>query len=319
MSTALIFGVASQDGSYLAEFLLSKKYKVVGTTRPQGDDLTNISSLPDLVTETADLLQPDSLETLIQKYHPEEVYSLAAMTVPSESWDKAALVGQVTGIAPVHIMEAIRKHSPKSRFFQATSREIFGSVSMDSADEKTSIHPENPYAAAKAYAHHMVKIYRGNGLFACSGILFNHESPRRPLTFVTRKITSGVAAIKKGTADKLVLGDLSSSRDRGFAGDYVEAMWLMLQGKVPNDYIVATNALHSVQEICEIAFSSVDLKWEDYVVSDPNLISALDTQGLKGDYSLIRKDLGWQPKTDFKNLIAMMVESDLQGFSSTTP
>lgn len=312
MSTALIFGVASQDGSYLAEFLLSKKYNVIGTTRPQGDDLTNIASLSGLVTEKADLLQPESLEKLIQKYKPEEVYSLAAMTVPAESWDKAALVGQVTGIAPVHIMGAIRKYSPRARFFQATSREIFGSVSQDSADENTLIHPENPYAAAKAYAHHMVKIYRDNNLFACSGILFNHESPRRPQSFVTRKITSGVAAIKKGTADKLVLGDLSSSRDRGFAGDYVEAMWLMLQNQKPKDYIIATNSLHSVQDICEIAFSAVGLKWQDYVASDPGLINSRDTSGLKGDYSLIQKELGWQPKTDFKDLIEMMVQSDLK-------
>jgi GDPmannose 4,6-dehydratase len=317
MSTALIFGIASQDGSYLAEFLQAKKYQVVGTVRSHGDDLANISSLSGLVTEKADLLQPDSLEKLIQKYQPEEVYNLAAMTVPGESWDKAALVGQVTGIAPVYIMEAIRKHSPKARFFQATSREIFGEIELDSANENTPVHPENPYAAAKAYAHHMVKIYRGNNIFACSGILFNHESPRRPLSFVTRKITSAVAAIKKGTRDKLSLGDLSSSRDRGFAGDYVEAMWLMLQHDTPKDYIIATNSLHSVRDICEIAFSSVDLKWEDYVISDPKLIRARDTRGLKGDYSLIQKELDWQPKTDFDSIIKSMVVSDLQTLSVT--
>jgi GDPmannose 4,6-dehydratase len=304
MPTALIIGAASQDGSYLSELLLSKEYQVIGTIRQQGDDLSFLAR--DIILEHADLSEYSSLEILVKKYHPDEIYNLASMSVPSESWEKAALVGQITGIAPVYILEAIRRYSPKSKFFQAGSREI--------------LQPENPYAAAKLYAHTMVKIYRESlGLFAVSGILYNHESPRRPTAFVTRKITAAAASIKNHvrsdvlTSDgKLELWDLASPRDRGFAGDFVKAFWLMLRNEKPKDYQIATGEIHTIQDVCVAAFDAVGLNWRDYVV-----VKASDTptnSSLPGDYSQIKKDLGWQPETSFKELIEMMVSSDLKTF-----
>jgi GDPmannose 4,6-dehydratase len=308
MSTALIIGVASQDGSYLSEFLLSKKYSVIGTTRKNGDDLENITAFANQITlDSADYLDPSSIENLFKKYQPDEVYNLAAFSLPAASWEKAYLTGQITGLGPVLALEAIRKYSPKSKFFQASSREIFGTVSKGIANESTPVNPENPYAAAKAYAHHMVKIYRdSNHLFAVSGILFNHESPRRPTQFVTKKITQ--AAAKKET---LHLWDLKSPRDRGYAKEYVEAMWLMLQNKTPKDYIIASNSLHTVADICEIAYSHVGLNYKDYVQLDPSPVPA-STDSVRGDYSAIKKDLGWSPKTSFEDLIKLIVNSDLK-------
>ncbi len=308
MSTALIVGVASQDGSYLAEFLLAKNYTVIGTTRAAGDDLTYLSPLASRLTlATADLADPPGLADLVRKYHPDEIYNLAAMSVPIASWDKAYLTGQITGLGPVALLEAVRHHSPQSRFFQATSREIFGPVASHIATEQTPIHPENPYAAAKAYAHFMTRIYRQyNHLFAVSGLLFNHESPRRPLSFVTRKITRAAAS-----KQRVHLWDLDSPRDRGFAKEYVEAMWLMLQNKQPKDYVIATGDTHTIAEICNIAYSRVGLNYKDYVVLDPPPVP-VSADSVRGDNSAIRNDLGWFPKTGFKQLIELMVDSDLE-------
>jgi GDPmannose 4,6-dehydratase len=302
MPTALILGVASQDGSYLAEFLLAKKYQVFGSVRPEGDDLHNIAGFKNRICLiSVDLSQPESITAAIRKYHPDEFYHLAAMTVPAQSWDQAYLVGQVTGLSPVVSLEAIRKFSPHTRFFYPASSAIY--------------HPQNPYAAAKTYAFYMTRIYReAHHLFAVNGILFNHESSRRPLDFATHKITSYVAAVKTkqpGTPPYLVLWDLDSRRDWGFAGDYVRAMWVMLQAPVPKDYVIATGKLHSVREVCEIAFSSVDLKWQKYVQIDPSRRPGPDTGAIAGNISEIKKDLGWSPKTSFKELIKMMVLSDL--------
>jgi GDPmannose 4,6-dehydratase len=311
MPTALILGVASQDGSYLAELLLSKGYQVIGTTR-NVTETNQISFLKDrIILQPADLLDFASISALVQKYHPDEYYNLAALTVPSDSWNQSYLVGQITGLGPVHGLEAIREFSPRSKFFQATSREIFGSPT-GTITEKSAIHPENPYSCAKAYAHHMVDCYRKLGIFACSGILFNHESPRRQTNFVSRKITSAAAAFKTGArTEKLVLRDLNSKRDWGYAADYVEAMWQMLQNKIPTDYIVSSGQLHSVRDICEIAFSFVGLDWQKYIVEDKSASIGPETAGTIGDHSLITHDLGWSPKTSFKELIELMVQSDL--------
>lgn len=308
MPSALIIGVASQDGSYLAEYLLKKKYSVIGTTRQTGDDLTHILSFKSQITfENADFTVPESIESLFKKYRPNEVYNLAAFTAPVASWEKSYLTGQITGLGPVLVLDAIRKHSPKSRFFQASSREIFGTVNTPTAKENTPIHPENPYAAAKAYAHYMTRVYRDSlGLFACAGILFNHESPRRPAQFVTRKITTAAAS-----KSKLHLWDLGSPRDRGYAKEYVEAMWLMLQNKSPKDYVIASNTLHTTADICEVAYSHRGLNYKDFVVLEPSPVPP-STDSVRGDYSLIQKDLGWSPKTSFKELIELMVDSDLK-------
>ncbi len=325
MPLALIIGIASQDGSYLAELLLAKKYSLVGTFRPDSaDDVSNIANLKGkYVSEVVDLLNPDSIIQTITKYQPREIYNLAALSVPVTSWSQAYLTGQVNALGPLAILEAVRHHSPHSRFFQASSREIFGSSVGNSADESTPVAPDNPYAIAKAYAHFMTKMYRNNGIFAVNGILFNHESPRRPPVFVTRKITLAAAGIKTrrkksavlGPDRKLHLWETDSARDRGFAKEYVEAMWLMLQNRTPKDYVISSGELHSVGEICEIAFSKVGLNWRDHTVIDGPPGSTRITPGLKGDSSAIRRDLGWQPKTTFKELIEMMVAADLSHLS----
>jgi GDPmannose 4,6-dehydratase len=321
MPTALILGVASQDGSYLAELLLQKKYQVIGTVRDSPEDnLENISQVKDrIVLAKADLLSYDSIASLVKKYTPDEFYNLAALTVPTASWSRAYLVGQVTGLGPLQGLEAIRRLSPRTRFFQATSSGIFGTPGSGVADENSPVSPQNPYAAAKTYAHFMTRVYREhNGLFACSGILFNHESPRRPLEFVTRKITTAVACIKNKISSpvlnsdgRLVLWDLESPRDRGFAGDFVKGIWLILQAGEPKDYVVATNSLHTVREICEIAFACAGLNWKEHVLVKPPENYRPETTGIKGDYSKIDHDLGWSPQTGFRDLIEMMVKSDL--------
>jgi GDPmannose 4,6-dehydratase len=324
MPSALILGVASQDGSYLAELLLRENYRVIGTVRKSpGDDLENITQIkPRIILENADLLDFSSITSIVKKYTPDEFYNLAGLTTPADSWSRAALVAQVNGLGPVNCLEAVRRFSPETRFFQASSREIFGSVDSGVADENTAVNPENPYASAKAYAHFMTGIYRQTGLFACSGILFNHESPRRPLTFVTRKISTAAACIKNKRKSslldrngKLVLWDLDSQRDRGFAGDYVIAMWLMLQASTPGDYVIATDSLHSVGEICEIAFSHAGLNWQEHVLVDSKSKNRPDTKAVKGNFFKIKKDLGWKPEIKFKELIKMMVDRDLNRLS----
>jgi GDPmannose 4,6-dehydratase len=333
MHKALIIGIASQDGSYLAELLLSKKYTVIGTVRGKQDDMTNVESIQEQIElESADLLNPDTIFRVIEKHKPDELYNLAALTVPSASWQTTFDTGRVNGMGPIIGLEAVRQHSPHTRFFQASSREMFGDVNTDTVNENTPINPSNPYAAAKAYAHFMTKIYRRQGLYTVSGIMFNHESPRRPLSFVTRKITAAAASIKlklnKSPLDPsgkpilnnegmLELWDLTSFRDRGHAKDFVSAMWLSLQVDKPDDYIIATGQTHSVEDVCRLAFNQVGLDWKEHTRLAPGANTKPDTKGVKGDYSKI-KALGWKPEISFDSLIAEMVEADLKRFSPLT-
>jgi GDPmannose 4,6-dehydratase len=332
MAKALIIGLASQDGSYLAEFLLAKGYSVIGTTRASGDPLDSVAHLKGkVIWETADLSDYQSLSQVIRQHQPDEIYNLAALSVPAASWSHAYLTGQINGLGPVLVLEAIKSSAPQAKFFQATSREIFGPVSSGRASESTPVNPVNPYAIAKTYAHFMTQCYRhSSGIFACSGILFNHESPRRPLSFVTRKVTAAAACIKNQASQipvdpsgvpildsqgKLHLWEVDSQRDRGYAAEYVEAMWLMLQQNQPQDYVVATGALSSVRQLCEIAFSHVGLNWQDHVVVDGSPVPVSSDSGVAGDYSLAKNKLGWQPRTPFSQLIKLMVEADLKAFT----
>lgn len=328
---AVIIGVSSQDGSYLADLLLEKNYTVVGTVRRSTSiQKENIAHLEgQIIIEAADLLDAESINSVIHKYNPDEVYNIAAQSVPADSWSHPYYTGEVTGLGPVRVMEAVKNYAPNAKFYQATSREIFGNIQAESATESTPIDANNPYGIAKAYAHMMVRCYRESyNLFACGGILFNHESPRRSLHFVTRKITAAVACIKNNVKKpplneigeplvkdgKLHLGLLDAKRDWGYAKEYVEAMWLMLQQNQPKDYVIGTNETHTIKEVCEIAFSHVGLNWEEYVVSNQKLLRPTEIKELKGDYSLAKKELGWQPRISFKDLITLMVDADLERF-----
>jgi GDPmannose 4,6-dehydratase len=329
---ALIVGITSQDGSYLADLLLEKGYDVTGTLRRTTSyHKENIEQLLGKVNiETADLTDSESLIQVIKKNNPDEVYNIAAQSVPGDSWRHPYATGNVTGLGPVRVFEAVRHFAPNARVYQATSREIFGNIQADSATESTPIDANNPYGIAKAYAHMMTRCYRESyDMFACGGILFNHESPRRSLHFVTRKITAGVACIKNNVQNpplnelgepiidkdkKIHLGWLEAKRDWGYAKEYAEAMWLMLQHDKPRDYVIGTNTTHTIKELCEIAFSHVGLNWEDYVISDKRLLRPTEIKELNGDYSLAKKELGWEPKTSFKELIEMMVDADLKRF-----
>jgi len=329
---ALIIGVTSQDGSYLAELLLEKGYEVVGTIRRSTNyDSPNIKHLYGKIKiEAADLIDQVSIETVIQKHQPDEIYNLAAQSVPGDSWTHPLYTGDVTALGPVRVFEAVRKFAPKAKIYQATSREIFGNIQDDFGTESTPIDANNPYGIAKAYAHMMARNYRESyGMFVCAGILFNHESPRRSLHFVTRKVTAAVACIKNNVANpplnelglplidenkKLKMGDLDSQRDWGYSKDYVEAMWLMLQRETPKDYVIGTGESHSVRELCQVAFEHVGLNWEDYVVTDKQLLRPTEIKVLKGSYALAEKELGWKPKTTFKALIELMVDADLERF-----
>lgn len=330
--TAVIIGVSSQDGSYLADLLLEKGYKVVGTIRRSTnftkDNIEHL--LGKIVVEFADLLDQVSIEEVIKKHNPEEVYNIAAQSVPADAWTHPFYTGEITALGPVRVMEAVRSFAPKAKVYQATSREIFGNIGAESATEETCFDANNPYGIAKTYAHMMTRCYRESyNMFACGGILFNHESPRRGLHFVTRKITAGAACIKNkvkkppinevgepliDSGGKLHLGLLDAKRDWGYAKEYVEAMWLMLQQETPKDYVIGTNTTHSVKEVCQIAFGSVGLNWEDHVISNEKLLRPTEIKELKGDYSLAKKDLGWEPKTSFEQLIKLMVEADLKKF-----
>lgn len=331
--TALIIGLTSQDGSYLADLLLKKKYNVVGTIRHTTNyHHPNIQHLLGKVTiHAADLIDSESLVHVIKKHQPDEVYNIAAMSIPGDSWTHPIYTGEVTALGPVRVFEAVRNHAPHARIYQATSREILGGVEgLESATEDTPIHANNPYGIAKAYAHMMVGCYRDSyDMFVCGGTLFNHESPRRSLHFVTRKITAGVACIKNKVKNppineigeplidkngKLHLGWLDAPRDWGYAKEYVEAMWLMLQQDKPKDYIIGTNTSHTVRDACRIAFGHVGLNWEDHVISNEKLIRPTEITELKGDYSLAEKELGWKPKTSFEDLMKLMVDADLKHF-----
>ncbi len=314
MRTALITGVTGQDGSYLAEFLLDKGYRVVGMTRRSSTSSNErIAHLADrLELIQGDLLDQASLVAALRETSPDEVYNLAAQSFVPTSWNQPVLTGEFTALGVTRMLEAIRQVDPSVRFYQASSSEMFGKVRQAPQTEETPFYPRSPYGVAKAYGHFITVNYRESyGLHAVSGILFNHESPRRGLEFVSRKVTDGAARIALGLATKLPMGNLEAQRDWGFAGDYVRAMWLMLQQDSALDYVLATGIPHSVHELCEIAFTRVGLDYRDHVAADPKLLRPAEVDHLVGDASRARRDLGWEPTVDFRQLIEMMVDADL--------
>ena len=315
MPKALITGITGQDGSYLAELLLEKGYQVIGMVRRTSTlnfhRITHIQDQIDLVP--GDLGDQVSLIHLLEEYQPDEIYNLAAQSFVQTSWNQPVFTGDVTALGVTRILDAIRFVNSKSRFYQASSSEMFGKVVEVPQSESTPFYPRSPYGVAKVYGHWITINYRESyGLHATSGILFNHESPRRGLEFVTRKITHHVAKIKLGLANEVRLGNLDSQRDWGYAGDYVRAMWLMLQQDTPDDFVVATGETHSVQEFLEEAFGYVDLDWHDYVVQDPRYMRPAEVDLLVGDATKAEKLLGWEPSVSFKELVRMMVDADLK-------
>ncbi len=315
MPTALITGITGQDGSYLAEFLLEKGYAVVGMIRRSSTiNFQRIEHIQDrLILVPGDLLDQMSLVDILREHHPQEVYNLAAQSFVPTSWKQPVFTGEATALGVTRILEAVRMTDPTIRFYQASSSEMFGKVRQVPQNELTPFYPRSPYGVAKVYGHWITVNYRESyDLFACSGILFNHESPRRGLEFVTRKVTFGVARIKLGLQQDLHLGNLESRRDWGFAGDYVQAMWLMLQQSQPDDYVVGTGETHPVRELCQIAFERVGLDWEKYVVVDPRFYRPAEVDLLISDPSKARQSLGWQPQVGFKALVEMMVDADIQ-------
>jgi GDPmannose 4,6-dehydratase len=319
MKKALITGITGQDGSYLSELLLEQGYEVHGIVRRAStENFERIAHLTGRIQlHQADLLDQLSLIEVFRSVEPQEVYNLAAMSFVPTSWSQPVLTGEFTAIGVTRVLEAIRLLNPKGiRFYQASSSEMFGKVREVPQSEATPFHPRSPYGVAKVYGHFITVNYRESyGIFACSGILFNHESPRRGLEFVTRKVTDGVARIKLGLAGELRLGNLEAKRDWGFAGDYVQAMWLMLQQEQPDDYVVATGETHTVRELVEEAFGCVGLDWNKHVVQDPSLIRPAEVDLLIGDASKARKGLGWVPRVTFRELIHRMVEADLRRLS----
>jgi GDPmannose 4,6-dehydratase len=315
MPTAIVTGITGQDGSYLAEFLLSKGYEVVGMVRRSSTvTFERINHIQDDITLIqGDLHDQSSLVDVIETYHPDEVYNLAAQSFVPTSWNQPVLTGEVTGLGVTRLLEAIRLVNPKTRFYQASSSEMFGKVREVPQTEHTPYYPRSPYGVAKVYGHWITVNYRESyDLYAVSGILFNHESPRRGLEFVTRKISYGVARIKLGLAKELRLGNLEARRDWGFAGDYVEAMWLMLQMDRPDDFVVGTGQTHSVREFCELAFSYVGLDYQDYVVQDARFYRPAEVDSLVANPIKANQELKWSPKVDFTGLAHMMVDADLK-------
>ena len=315
MATAIITGITGQDGSYLAELLLSKGYHVVGMMRRSSvvtfERIQHIQDQIDIIQ--GDLHDQSSLMDLIEQYKPDEVYNLAAQSFVPTSWNQPVLTGEVTALGVTRMLEAVRLLSPKTRYYQASSSEMFGKVDEVPQNECTPFYPRSPYGVAKVYGHWITVNYRESyNLFAVSGILFNHESPRRGTEFVTRKITYGAVRIKLGLAKDLHLGNLDARRDWGYAGDYVDAMWRMIQNDQPVDFVVGTGQTHSVREFCEKAFSYLDLDYHDYVIQDPRFIRPAEVDLLVADASKVRKELQWQPKVDFDGLIEMMVDADLK-------
>ncbi len=311
---ALITGITGQDGSYLAEFLLEQGCEVIGMVRRTSIiNLDRVESIQDHITLVqGDLQDEASLIGILREFQPQEVYNLAAMSFVPTSWQQPVQTGEATALGVTRMLDAIRIVDPSIRFYQASSSEMFGKVQAVPQNEKTPFYPRSPYGVAKVYGHWITVNYRESyGLHASSGILFNHGSPRRGLEFVERKISHGVASIKLGRQDKLALGNLDAKRDLGYAGDFVRAMWLMVQQEKPDDYVVATGETHSIREMCEVAFKVVGLNYEDYVVSDPRFYRPAEVDLLVGDFSKARRVLGWQPKVGFADLVAMMVESDL--------
>ncbi len=315
MKSALVTGITGQDGSYLAEFLLEKGYKVYGVTRRSSTNVTSriehILSKVELLP--GDLLDQPSLIEAIEIAKPDEVYNLAAQSFVQTSWNQPVLTAEFTAVGVTRILEAVRKAAPKARFYQASSSEMFGKVQAVPQVESTPFYPRSPYGVAKLYGHWITVNYRESfKMHASSGILFNHESPRRGIEFVTRKITYHAALIKHGLINELRLGNLDAKRDWGFAGDYVEAMWLMLQQDKPDDYVIATNETHTVKEFVELAFARADLDWKKYVKLDERFMRPAEVDLLIGNPVKAKKVLGWEPKTSFKELVNMMVDSDLE-------
>jgi GDPmannose 4,6-dehydratase len=313
--TALITGITGQDGSYLAELLLEKGYRVVGMTRRSstagGERIEHLVGRIELLQ--GDLLDEASLVSALRDSEPHEVYNLAAQSFVPTSWNQPVLTAEFTGLGVTRMLEAIRQVDPSIRFYQASSSEMFGKVREVPQTELTPFHPRSPYGVAKAYGHFLTVNYRESyGLYAVSGILFNHESPRRGLEFVTRKVTDGAARIAIGAATELSMGNLEAERDWGFAGDYVIAMWLMLQQPTPDDFVIATGVVHSVREMCRIAFARVGLDYQQYVTSDPSLHRPAEVEHLRGDASKAKTVLGWEPSVDFETLINSMVDADVE-------
>jgi len=315
MPKALITGITGQDGSYLAEFLLEKGYDVIGMVRRTSTvNFSRIQHIQDKVTlVSGDLLDQMSLVEILRQYRPQEVYNLAAQSFVPTSWDQPVFTGEVTALGVTRLLDAIRAVDRETRFYQASSSEMFGKVREVPQKETTPFYPRSPYGVAKVYGHWITVNYRESyDLFACSGILFNHESPRRGLEFVTRKVTHGAARIRLGLADELRLGNLDARRDWGFAGDYVRAMWLMLQQGQADDYVICTGQTHSVRELCQAAFGHVGLNWEDHVIVDQRFVRPAEVDLLVGDAAKAREVLGWEPAVSFEDLIAMMVDADLK-------
>jgi GDPmannose 4,6-dehydratase len=314
MKRALITGITGQDGSYLAEFLLSKGYKVYGMNRRTSTaNFERINHFIDKIEMVSgDLLDQNSLANILYETQPEEVYNLAAQSFVPTSWNQPLLTGEITALGVTRLLEAIRIVNKKIRFYQASTSEMFGKAQTVPQNEKTPFYPRSPYGVSKLYGHWITVNYReSHGLFTCSGILFNHESPRRGLEFVTRKISDGAARIKTGKATELQMGNLDAKRDWGYTGDYVEAMWLMLQQEEPDDYVIATGEVHSVRDFVEAVFKYIGLDWQQYVKVDPRYVRPAEVDILVGDASKARKKLGWKPKVSFEELVKMMVDADL--------
>lgn len=314
---ALITGITGQDGSYLAELLLSKSYTVYGLVRrlstPNTENIKHLLDEVELIS--GDLLDQKSLDDAVNEAQPDEVYNLAAQSFVKTSWNQAVLTGEYTALGVTRMLEAVKTVNPKIKFYQASSSEMFGKVTEIPQKETTRFYPRSPYGVAKVYGHYITVNYRESyDIFACSGILFNHESPRRGIEFVTRKISNAVARISLGKQDKIVLGNLDSKRDWGFAGDYVEAMWEMLQQEEPDDYVVATGQTHSIEEFVTEAFKVIGIEdWRKYVeYNNPKFMRPAEVDALIGDYSKAKKVLGWEPKTSFSELVEMMVKADIE-------
>ncbi len=318
---ALITGVTGQDGSYMAEFLLEKGYEVYGLVRRSSlEKFDRIQLCMDKITLVeGDLTDQSSLDHVIQEMQPDEVYNLAAQSFVPASWSQPVLTADVTGLGVLRVLEAIRKHRPKARFLQASSSEMYGKVKESPQTEKTEFYPRSPYGVAKVFGHQITVNYRESyDVFACAAISFNHESPRRGMEFVTRKVTHQVARIKHGLAKKLQMGNLEAKRDWGFAGDYVRAMWMMLQQPTPRDFVVATGETHSVRELVEVAFSAVGLDWQKYVEIDQKLTRPAEVDHLCGDATSIREKLGWKATVGFAQLVEMMVAADMKVVEGVT-
>jgi GDPmannose 4,6-dehydratase len=312
---ALITGITGQDGSYLADLLLEKGYEVFGLVRRSSTlNFQRIEHIQDRLTIlSGDLLDQNSLLTALAEAEPDEVYNLAAQSFVPTSWEQPVLTGEATALGVMRMLEALRRVRPQARFYQASSSEMFGKVRASPQSEETPFYPRSPYGVAKVYGHWITVNYRESyDLFATSGILFNHESPRRGLEFVTRKVTYAAAQIKLGLANELRLGNLNARRDWGFAGDYVRAMWLMLQQDEPGDYVIGTGVEHSVRELAELTFGCLDLDWQEYVVHDDRLLRPAEVEHLVADPAKARRVLGWEPTVDFEGLVRMMVDADIE-------